>query len=78
MFTSLFWKDLAERVIATVAQVVLGIMAVDGFDLASLDWHATLTLIGVTALGVVAKALVATQVRPTISPASLAKDERGI
>lgn len=78
MWTSLFWKDLAERVIATVAQVVLGIITVQGFDIANFDWHTTVTLIVVAALGVVLKALVATQVSPTVSPASLAKDERGI
>ena len=78
MYNSLFWKDVFERTVATVAQVILGIISVDAFNIATLDWHATLTLIGVSAAGVVLKALVAANVGPTVSPASLAKDERGI
>lgn len=78
MWTSLFWKDVAERVVATVAQVLLGIITADGFNLVSFDWVAVLTVVGVAAITVVLKALLATQVGPTVSPASLAKDERGI
>lgn len=78
MWTSLFWKDVAERVLATVAQVILGIITLDGFNIASLDFVAAATLVGVAALGVILKALIASRIGPTVSPASLAPDERGI
>lgn len=78
MWTSLFWKDVAERTVATVAQVLLGIITADGFNLVNFDVVGTLTVVGVAALAVLLKALIATQVTPTVSPASLAKDERGI
>ena len=78
MLTSLFWKDVAERVVATVAQVLLGIITASGFNLVSFDVAGVLTTVGVAALAVVLKALVAAQVGGTVSPASLAKDERGI
>ena len=78
MWTSLFWKDVAERVVATVAQVILGIITVQGFNIATLDLGASVTLVAVAAAGVVLKALVAANVSKTVSPASLAKDERGI
>ena len=78
MWNSLFWKDVAERVLATVAQVVLGLITVDGFNIATFDFAAAATVVAVAAAGVVLKAIVATQVGKTVSPASLAKDERGI
>lgn len=78
MWTSLFWKDVAERVIATVAQVLLGIITASGFNLLNFDPVSVLTVTGVAALGVLLKALIAVQVGKTVSPASLAKDERGI
>ena len=78
MWTSLFWKDVAERVIATVAQVLLGIITADGFNLVNFDVASIATVVGVAAFGVILKALVASQVGKTVSPASLAKDDRGI
>lgn len=78
MFTSLFWKDTAERTIATVAQVLLGILTAAGFNLVNFDFIAVLTIVGVSAVSVVLKSLLASQVGKTVSPASLAKDERGI
>lgn len=74
MFTSLFWKDAAERAINTVVQVVLGLLLVDGTNLANLDWQAT-GVAGLTA-GVISvlKSIVAAQVSDdSVSPASLAK-----
>lgn len=78
MWNSLFWKDVLERVVATVAQVVLGIITADGFNLVSFDWKASATVIAVAAAGVILKALIAANISKTVSPASLAKDERGI
>lgn len=78
MWSSLFWKDLAERLVATAAQVLLGIVTADGFNLVSFDAVGVLTTVGVALIVVVLKALVAVRVSGTVSPASLAKDERGI
>lgn len=78
MYNSLFWKDVFERVVSTVAQVLIGLLTADGFDLLQLDLVATLTTLGVAAALVVLKSLVAANVSSTVSPASLAKDERGL
>ena len=78
MYNSLFWKDLAERLVATVAQVLLGIVTASGFNLLNFDVLSVLAVAGTAALVVVLKALVAANVGGTVSPASLAKDERGV
>lgn len=79
IWNSLFWKDVAERVVATVAQVLLGLFAADGFDLLALDFQAALVTVAVAAVIVVLKAVVANELvkSPTVSPASLVKDDRG-
>lgn len=79
IWNSLFWKDVAERVIATVAQVLIALLSVDGLDLVNIDLTATLSTIAIAAALVVLKSLVANEfVGQTVSPASLAKDDRGI
>lgn len=78
MWTSLFWKDLGERVIATIAQVLLGIFTADGFNLLSIDATGVLVTVATAAILVVLKGIVAANISKTVSPASLAKDERGI
>lgn len=70
MFTSLFWKDFLERLIATLAQVALGLLTADGVSGVNLQvWLVTL---GVAGLGVFVKAVGASKVSGTLSPASLA------
>ena len=70
MFTLAFWKDVLERLLATLAQVALGLLAADGASSVSAEvWVTTLAVAG---LGVVLKALVASKVNDTLSPASLA------
>lgn len=79
MFTSLFWKDAAERVLATMAQVLLTLFLTDGFDLLQLD--VKLAVSAVVTAGVIAflKAVVAVYaVGTSVSPASLAPDNRGV
>lgn len=76
--SSLFWKDTAERAFFTALQVILGIMTADGFDLVQVDFAAAATAVIVAVLAVVVKSGIATQVSRTVSPASLAKDDRGI
>lgn len=79
MWSLLFWKDVAERVIATAAQVLIALFTADGFDLLQADWAAMGVAVAVAAALVVLKSVAANAaVGPSISPASLAKDERGL
>lgn len=79
IWNSLFWKDVAERVLSTVAQVLLGLFTADGFNLLSLDFTAALVTVLVAGFVVVLKAIIANELvkSPTVSPASLVKDDRG-
>jgi hypothetical protein len=77
MYNSLFWKDVAERAFFTALQVLLGIFTADGFDLLQVDLAAAATAVLVAVLAVVVKAGAAAHVSGTVSPASLAKDDRG-
>lgn len=78
MYNSLFWKDVFERMIATVAQVLLALFTADGFDLLSVDFTAVVVAAVTAAVLVLLKAVVAASVNRTVSPASLAKDNRGV
>jgi hypothetical protein len=78
MFTALFWKDLVERSLSTAAQVLLGIFTADQFDVLSVDWKGVLTAVVTAVVVVVLKAVVAANISGTVSPASLAKDDRGV
>lgn len=79
IWTSLFWKDAAERVLSTVAQVLIAILSVDGLDLIQLDLEATLTTVLVAGGLALLKAIVANAaVGRAVSPASLVPDDRGI
>ena len=74
MFTKLFWKDTAERVISTAAQAAIALLTVDGFDVANFDVEQGAAVVGVAALVSLLKALVAGKVTgSTVSPASLAE-----
>jgi hypothetical protein len=74
MFTTLFWKDTAERVLASAAYGVLSLLAADGANVGdSGDPEAWLVFVGVPALLSLCKAIVATRVSDSVSPASLAK-----
>lgn len=77
MWSKLFWKDLGERVIATIAETLLGVITINGFDLLNFDVVGTLSLVGVMTLGVVLKAIVAVARKNTVSPASLVRDDGG-
>jgi hypothetical protein len=76
MYSGLFWKDVFERLVSTVAQVLIALLSVDGLDLATFDLQAALTACGIAAALVVLKSLVAVNIKnPTVSPASLAPTE---
>lgn len=75
VWTKAFWKDTAERVIFTVAQVLIALFTVDGFNLANIDLAAMLVTVGTTAILVVLKSIVAAAaVKNAISPASVIKE----
>jgi hypothetical protein len=75
IYTKLFWKDTFERVLATLAQVLLAVLGVDGLDLLQVDTTALLSTLAIAAALVVLKAViaaVATNNSSTVSPASFA------
>lgn len=78
MYSSLFWKDVFERVVATVAQVLIALFTADGFNLLNADFTAMAVASLTAAILVILKSIVAANVGTTVSPASLAKDERGL
>ena len=75
MFSSLFWKDAAERVLSSAAGGVLTLLAADGAEVGGdiSDPESWLVFVGVPALVSLCKAIVATRVHDAVSPASLAK-----
>lgn len=77
MFTLRFWKQTAERAVATAAESVLAVLTVDGvvqsFDL---DVIHVASIAGLSALAAVLKALVASQTGSSESPSFVA-DEPG-
>lgn len=78
MFTSLFWKDMGERALATAVQVLIAIVVADKFNWFTADWANIGETIGIAVALVVLKSLAAVLPNvPTISPASLARDKRG-
>lgn len=68
MFSRLFWKDFFERLVATLAEVFLGLLTADG--VASVPAEVWLTTLGTTALAVLLKCFAATKAAGTVSPAS--------
>lgn len=38
MFTTRFWKQTGERAVKSAAQALLGLWALDGFNVLSVDW----------------------------------------
>lgn len=75
MWTKTFWKDVSERMIATAFQVIIALIAVDGFSLATVDLAAFATAVGFAVVTVFGKAVIAaSSVKDSVSPASFAKD----
>lgn len=78
MYTGIFWKDVFERVVSTLAQVLIALLTADGFDLLQADFTAIAVSLAVAGALVVLKSLVAAKVSNTVSPASFAKDDNGV
>lgn len=79
MWTSLFWKDAVERAIRTFAQTLLALIGTGAAtSIVALNWPELLGVAGLASLLSVLMSVIAGGVSKTVSPASLAKDERGI
>ena len=82
MFTSLFWKDAAERLLKTFAQALLAVFLAAPFTpLLAFDWPSALGLAGTAAVISLLTSIVSaagTKNTSTVSPASAAPDNRGI
>jgi hypothetical protein len=76
IWSGLFWKDTTERVIATVAQVLITILSVDGLDLVNFDFEAGLVSCIIAGALVILKAVAANAVTDSsVSPASFATED---
>lgn len=82
MFSTLFWKDAAERAVKTFAQALLALLIVaPNTPLLAFDWPSALGLAGTAVVISFLTSIVSgasTKNRATVSPASVATDERGI
>lgn len=72
MFTKRFWKDAAERAVKTLAQTVIGVLAVD--TVRDIDLEASAIVVGVAVIVSVCTSLVSSARDGTISPASVVKE----
>jgi hypothetical protein len=82
MFNKLFWKDAVERAVKTFAQAILAVIGVAATTpINGFDWQ-TILLTGVTAAVIsLLTSLVSVAVTSntsTVSPASVASDDRGV
>lgn len=59
MFTSAFWRDLAERVIRTAVQAALALIPATAAGWLLLDWRGALLTVGSAALACVLTGLAA-------------------
>lgn len=62
IWTRLFWKDTAERVISTVAQALSGVLLAGGLGIFDVDWASAISVSLLAGLVALAKAVGATYV----------------
>lgn len=75
MLTKAFWKDVAERVLATGAETLIGVITTAATLGLVMDWKAAAITTGTAMLVTVLKAMAASKVSNTTSPASFVKAE---
>lgn len=82
MFTALFWKDTAERFVKTFAQALLALFLVaPQTPILAFDWPSALGLAATAAVISLLTSIVSglvTKDVATVSPASVAPDNRGL
>lgn len=82
MFNSLFWKDAAERAVKTFAQALLAVFLVaPQTSVIGFDWPSALGLAGTAVVISFLTSVVSagvTKNTSTVSPASIAPDDRGL
>jgi hypothetical protein len=82
LFTALFWKDAAERAVKTFARALLALLIVaPNTPVIGFDWPTLLFTAATSAVISVLTSIVggvATKNVETVSPASVAPDNRGI
>lgn len=78
MFSSLWLKDTFERVVFTALETLLAVLSADGFDVVNFSVTGAAVTIGIACLAALVKSMAAGGIGQTVSPASLAKDSRGI
>jgi hypothetical protein len=82
MFTTLFWKDAVERFVKTFAQALLALLVVaPQTPFLAFDWASAIGLAVTAAVISLLTSIVSgvvTSNTPTVSPASIAPDSRGI
>jgi len=62
IFTAMFWKDAAERAVATAAQALVAVLGVDGLDWLQIDGRGIAATAAGAAVLSVLKSLVASRV----------------
>lgn len=82
LFNKLFWKDAGERAIKTFAQALLALIVVaPNTPVIGFDWPTLLFTSATAGVISILTSIVggeATKNKPTVSPASVAPDDRGI
>lgn len=74
MWTTEFWKAVAERAVSTFAQTLMGVLGVGATSLLSVDWQAALSTAALAAVLSVLKSLIASKVGnggPSFGPEQL-------
>jgi hypothetical protein len=77
LYSVLFWKDAAERAIATGIQALLAlVLAGPAFNVFDFDWNSALVVVASAAVLSVVKSLAANALtNNSVSPASLVTDD---
>lgn len=61
MFTRAFWKDAAERAVATAAESAVAVLGIDGLGLLDVGWTEVGSVAGLAGLVAVLKAIIASR-----------------